>query len=353
MTSKPSGAAEARAYFSQLQEIFDESAIANGGPLAFDYMLAGERLQLRFAGPSLLPQLLPSLEHLESDLSAPAQLTIHIWDETSSVTAIPPPPWSWESYMSRGEIGAYDRDKYRIWFDIGTGLFSMIDLESSQALLWVRDPDRLPIYVTAAPFRMILQASLSQRGLFFAHAAAVGNDNGAVMLVGEGGSGKSTTSLLCLAEGMDFLGDDYCLFDTESAPSVHSAYCSAKLDPDCLQRLPIFQPMVNPGNDLGEDKALLILHKDFSSQLVSSRPVLAILVPSVTHQEATTIERISALAGIRALAPSTMQQIAGPDARAWRAIAGLARKVPSYRLKVGYDLKQIPGRIESLIEQLV
>jgi hypothetical protein len=254
--------------------------------------------------------------------------------------------------MSRGEVGACDGDSVRIWFDIGTGLFSMINLESNRALLWVRDPTRLPIYVTAAPFRMILQAWLSRRGMYFAHAAAVGNARGAVMLAGTGGAGKSTTSLVCLAGGMDFLGDDYCLFGVEPQPIVHSAYCSAKLDPEMLQRLPQFQSTVHLGNNLGEDKALLMLGEAYAMRLARSRPVRALLVPRVTNQAETVTEQIPAFEGIRALAPSTMQQIAGPDPSAWRAITTLARKVPSFRIDVGYDLEQIPKSINLLLEQL-
>jgi hypothetical protein len=47
-----------------------------------------------------------------------------------------------------------------------------------------------------------------------------------------------------------------------------------------------------------------------------------------------------------------MQQIAGPDPSAWRAITALARKVPSFRIDVGYDLEQIPKSINLLLEQL-
>ncbi len=347
--AETSGAAD---YFNQLKGIFEASAAANGGSLDFGYGIASLRLQLSFAGPTLIPYLVPSLVHLAANATGTEQLTISVWDETTATEPIPPPPWSWNSYMSRGEVGAYDRDSFRIWFDIGTGLFSMIDLESNHALLWARDPARLPIYVTAAPFRMILQAWLSRRGLYFAHAAAVGNAHGAVMLVGTGGAGKSTTSLVCLAGGMDFLGDDYCLFGVEPEALVHSAYCSAKLDREMLQRLPEFQSTVHRGNDLGEDKALLMLGETYSTRLARSRPVRALLVPRVTKLADTVTERISALEGIRAIAPSTMQQIAGPDPSAWRAITALARKLPSFRINVGYDLEQIPQRINQLLEQL-
>jgi len=119
-----------------------------------------------------------------------------------------------------------------------------------------------------------------------------------------------------------------------------------------LRRLPALHPAAESRASSKDDKLLLMLDKDFASQLAFERPIMALLVPRVTDQPDTTFAPISALAGIRALAPSTMQQIAGPDPAAWRAITALTRKVPSYEIQVGYDLDQIPRRVSELLEQL-
>jgi hypothetical protein len=212
------------------------------------------------------------------------------------------------------------------------------------------------MYVTAAPMRMILQAWLRQNGLHFAHAAAVGTASGGVMLAGAGGSGKSTISLICLASEMAFVSDDYCLFTADSSPGVHSIYCSAKLDPGMLARLPkllpALQPVDEPRNEFEEEKALLLLQEHFHTQLARSLPIKALLVPQVTEKQATTIHPVSALTGIRALAPSTMQQISGPDPSAWRAITSLAKQVPCYRIETGSDLELIPDAIADLLERI-
>lgn len=347
-------------YFNRLNRIFAAARSGSGdashsgsrgGPLSFGYRVASRDLRLNFASPALVPWLTPAFQHLPAAAGDGVALTINIWDEASATEPMPPPPWSWESYMSRGEIGAYDRDAFRIWFDIATGVFSMIDLDSHQAVLWVKDPARLPIYVTAAPFRMILQAWFARQGLYYVHAAAVGNASGAALLAGAGGSGKSTTSLVCLAGGLDFLGDDYCLLASGSEARVHSLYCSGKLNPDMLRRLPGLQASAQCRASRKDDKLLLMLQDRFADRMVSDRPIKALLVPRVTERADTAIVPVSALAGIRALAPSTLQQIAGPDPAAWRAITALARHVPSFEIQVGYDLDQIPRRIGELLER--
>ena len=221
-------------YFSSLQRVFDAEAAAHGGQIQFEYRIAGHRVRLNFANLTLVPEFTPALSHLLDSFNDSTSLEISIWDDVSAVAPIPAPPWSWENYMSRGEIGGFNTGRFRTWFHLASGILSMLDLENSRAILWVRDPKVLPMYVTAAPLRMILQGWLSQRGLQFAHAAAVGTQAGGVLLAGEGGSGKSTTSLACLDAGMDFVSDDYCLIASEPVPWLHSVYCSAKMDKECL-----------------------------------------------------------------------------------------------------------------------
>ena len=338
-------------YFAELQEIFAASAALHGGPSRCAYRLANHRLELNFAHPDLQRRLSAAFGHLETATGAVPGLSVSVWDEAHASRPIPRPPWTWEHYQSRGEVGGFSGAPFRIWYDIAAGIFSMIDLESGSALAWVRNPATLPIYVSAAPFRMILQAWLSGRGCYFAHAAAVGTAAGAVMLAGAGGAGKSTTSLACLAAGLDFLGDDYCLFTAAARPMVFSVYSSAKLNPAMLPRLPQLDPAVQRDAPV-EDKRLLLLTECFGARLARSRPVLALLVPSIGDKAATTVERVPSLEAIRALAPTTMRQIAGPDPGAWRAITALARKVPSFRIRLGYDLDSVARRVSALLQEL-
>ena len=52
-----------------------------------------------------------------------------------------------------------------------------------------------------------------------AHGGAVGLEGAGVLLVGAGGVGKSSTSLVCVEAGFDYAADDYCLVSAEPRPS--------------------------------------------------------------------------------------------------------------------------------------
>ena len=72
----------------------------------------------------------------------------------------------------------------------------------------------------------------------FCTAAAVGQAAGGVLLVGAGGSGKSTCALSCLTSDLLYAGDDYVAVELRPEPRVLSLFCSGKLEPDHAALLP-------------------------------------------------------------------------------------------------------------------
>lgn len=339
-------------YFSALEQVFEATASRHGGADSRACRVAGCPVRLRFASPALAEELTQALAHVRGTPGGAGALDIMIWDEGSAATPMPVPPWSWQDYMSRGEIGGLDPARYRAWYHVASGILNMIDLDRGRAVFWARDAARLPNYVVAAPFRMILQAWLGRQGAHFAHAAAVGTDWGGVLLAGAGGSGKSTTSLACLDAGMLFVSDDYCIVAAEPSPVAHSVYCSAKASEESLRRIPGLGPsrLDRPGPP--DDKVLFLLHDRYAGLLAPQLRLRALLAPAVSDQEESSLEPVKALAAIRALAPSTMEQISGPDVSAWKMFTSLARQLPSFRLRLGRDVTSAPRLIERLVREL-
>ena len=101
-------------------------------------------------------------------------------------------------------------------------------MPDGRALSWIEDIALTPPYVRFRPFAEILSAWFPTVGMVLLHAAAVGDADGVVLLVGNGGSGKSTTSVVCSRAGLGFLADDFCLLEPGAPPRVHSIYRSAE-----------------------------------------------------------------------------------------------------------------------------
>ncbi|HEY9645940.1 MAG TPA: hypothetical protein V6C88_06205, partial [Chroococcidiopsis sp.] len=272
--------ADAIAYFQAQQQAFELAAATVGGVQVQDYGIGSYTIRLRFAGSALIPAMTPAIAHLAIPPVAQPDFTISLWDSTSTQIMSPSPPWRDDPYAygSHGEILGYSQEHMRIAFNMAFDALSMWHIDTSQAVFWVRDAANIPFWETAAPLRIILHWWLGSQGLRYIHAAAVGTPTAAALLVGKGGSGKSTTALTCLDSDLTYVSDDYCLLATEPEPRAYSLYNSAKLKPD-NHRLPHLLPLIHNTDRASEDKPFILLHQHYPEKIVPSLPLKVILVP--------------------------------------------------------------------------
>jgi hypothetical protein len=349
------------AFFDTVVERFERAEQAAGGSVDHFVAIDGHTIRFRFAGDALVPALTPALSHLAAAPRA-AELTVCIWDSASTGVAWPPMPWFRAPghvdsrgrqidnvYTPRGDVRGYSND--RIAMHVGDELFSLLDLARNLAVYWCRDVAHLPLWERGAPLRSILHWWLRARGLQLVHAAAVGTPNGAVLLAGKGGSGKSTTALTSLNDGLLYLSDDYSLVQLDPAPTVHSIYNTAKVRPDNLERVPHLRDAVVNRDALGSEKALFFVHRQFPERIVRRLPIRAILLPRVTGLPDTTIESASPRDSLAALSLSTLHQLAGSGRELLQTIARLVAAVPSHHLHLGTDLAQIPTALAAVVRR--
>ncbi|MBI4773743.1 MAG: serine kinase [Deltaproteobacteria bacterium] len=306
------------------------------------YSIGGYSIRLRFAGSALVPLMTPALEHLATTHHGSPSLTICLWDSESTGTVMPAPPWSLEDYSARGEVQAHDDDRYFAACHKGSGALSILDRSAGSALWWIRRASLVPFYETGAPLLTILHWWMLGRGLQVVHAGAVGTPEAGVLLVGRGGSGKSTASLACLGSELLYVGDDYCLVRTASDPFVFSLYNSGKLDPDQIKKFPDLTSAANNTDRIATEKVLFLLSRHYSSKIIRGFPIRAIFVLRITGRPETTLSAISAGAALRAVAPNTLFQLPHAGRSTFHEIAALSKQVPCYQLNVGSELQGIP-----------
>lgn len=336
-------------FFEAVCQAFQLAEEARQGPVDRFYAIGGHTVRLRFAGPALLPFITPALKHLATKPFSTPSLTVCLWDSASTGTTMPPPPWSTDDYIIRGEVRGYNDGRILAALNIDAGVLSILDTRLDLAVLWTRDARQIPYYETAAPLRAILHWWMRKYGCQLVHGGAVGTSEGCALVAGKGGCGKSTTALACLGSGLFYLGDDYVLLSEEPAPFVYSLYNSAKVAARDVGRFPYLLSAVSNSDKLETEKAVIFLHSHYPEKLATGLPLRAILLPRVTGLPETRLKKASPGASLRALAPSTIFQLPGASKKDFQSITALVRQVPSYILELGCDICRIPDAIIGLL----
>ncbi|MCB9100900.1 MAG: serine kinase [Anaerolineales bacterium] len=347
-------------FLADTYEFFQHVSQKVGGALNQFYNVHGHLIQLSFAGPALT-RITPALAHwaVEKPAGRPA-LTIHLWDDASTGTKMPPPPWLGYGvrasngglqgvYGKRGEVRGFNTDRIRTIFQWGSNVLSIVDIQHGQAIFWTRDAAQLPQWEIGSPLRNILHLWLHEQGLQYVHAGAVGTPAGGVLLVGKGGSGKSTTALTCLNSDLVYVSDDYCLVSPDPAPMALNLYNTGKVRADNIHRVPHLAPVISNVDKLDQDKALFFLHRFMPGKLATGFPLKAILIPRVTGRVDTTLTPAPAMTGLSALTLSTVHQLPGAGPAALQLIKRLTDQLPCYYLELGTDLAQIPRVIKAMV----
>lgn len=314
------------------------------------YFRAGQQVfQLRFAGARMVPFLTAAFEHLRTEPVDAPSLTVCLWDSGSTGVAMGPPPWSREDFVFRGEIRGYNTDRFRTAYQPGLDALSLLDREKNLAVYWVRGNKPEPY--REKPLQTILFWWLAGQGGQLLHSAGVGTPEGGILLAGQGGSGKSVTSLACLREGLTFLGDDYVLVRAGPPPLAQSLYNSVKIDADQLPNFPEFADAVVNRETMNTDKALIFAHRCAPRRCGSGFPIRALCIPRVTGLGETTFRPAPADRVVTEFCTSTLFALPGAGRQVYEQVTRLARHTPCFFLDVGTDLHGIPAAVLELLSR--
>lgn len=333
-----------------------EACAATGTAAVRRFRIAGHVIELRYACTALDEALSPAITHAETTASTEPDLSVSVWESRQSGMDPPVMPWSTRDLAT---ISRRAESIPRLYFDDGRCRFISTrhrnllayDASAARAVFWVADAADLMQWERAAPLRLLLQMYFAGRNVELVHAAAVGDERGAVLLTGPSGSGKSTTSLLCLDAGLRFCSDDYCALDADDPAAAHSVYTSAKLLPDSLKLVDRFGPGQVHFHREDSPKGLVYVGREQPEAVLDSAPVRAVVgcvVVGGTHSRLASASRGSVL---RALAPSSLLQGPGDKQRSLSFMTRLVRRCPAYRLELGTDIDRIPRLVSDLLER--
>ncbi|MDF1512317.1 MAG: hypothetical protein P1S60_00765 [Anaerolineae bacterium] len=306
---------------------------------------------MRFAGSALIPSIMPALEHLEVKVKLNPDLTICLWDtattQTSPLNHTQTDAWELES--RRGELLKYTDDRYIAAIQVDSHILSVLDLEQNIGLCWTENPF-LPVTRRAAPCQFILHWWLREKGLLMIHSAAVGTPDGAALLVGRSGAGKSTAALACLHAGMQYLSDDRCVLGLEPSPRVYALYNSGKVDERQINLFPRFHSAWAKPAVSSSEKALLFVKQTAPEQIAQHLPIKVAILLHLGHCKETTFKVSKPMVVCQALTTSTMIYAPGWSQVDLHGAAQFVQRVPCFKINAGTEIQKIPGVVAHIIK---
>lgn len=314
-------------------------------------LIADQPVTFRFAGDRLVDELTASFAHLPGHDRSDG-LTVNCWvaDPDEPLPRLPREAMPETPLARRLDPGD---EPLRAHYEWEGRTLLVHDMEAATAWRCCADPDDIPWWERAAPMRMSLAWHLDAHGSSFLHGAAVGRGDDAVLIVGPGGSGKSSTALSCLLAGFNYLGDDYCAGSADGERAL-SVYGSAKVAPDGLDALDGFDAL------LGGDEATVGSHgeklvvwpnRELPDRMVTSARIRAVVAPTVGPGDRSTLEPMSPGAALAALAPSTILQLSGIGHRSLEHMATITETVPCWSLTLGRDRSEVVAAIDDIVQR--
>jgi len=342
--------AEQIAYFEGVLERFEQAA-SGRERLDHDFRIADTVVRLSFAGGALVPFFTRALAHLSIDPVDEPDATICLWDSKSTGVRMLPPPCERERFSDRGDLWGFQSHRVKTAFHYHDFSVNVFDRDRRTGICWMQNGDRLPYWTLASPLRTLIHWWMEQNGAQLVHAGAVGVGDRALLLVGKGGLGKSSTVLACLEQGMTFLGDDYVIVRDGPVPTVHTLYATAKLNPWDLERFPGLRPYLGKPQIEDGEKAVMFLDPQFRAQIQPTVPIEAIAIPRVVDHEETGFEAETLSILQQAATFTTMSQLPYAGGHTYQFLRGLCAGLPGFRMEIGRDKPGIARAVSGFLRE--
>ena len=323
---------------------------APGAVIERNYIVAGLPVHVRFAGQAMFERVAQAIRHLEAPPARRPSVVIHVWDARSTESLPPEFPDVEPAFDGQRPRYYFEQHPLRAAYQPGNGVLSVLDSGLREAWYWAEDALALPFLDAAEPLRQIFHWWLGDQRRQLLHGGGVGLPHGGVLITGRNGSGKSTTSLACLASELRYAGDDYVVVEPGAPPRLYSLYNSGKLERHHLVRFRGVLTKLPSGDDVADEKAVIFADELYPDRVIRDFPLRAVIVPRVTDARAARLREISPATALAALAPTTLLQHHPPQPDALPTMAELVRSVPTLGLEIGSDIGSIPSVIEAFLE---
>ena len=343
---------EVSIFFQALHKLVIE--VSKNQPLTdYDINLAETNVRLSFFSNQLSDILLPALSHItySSVTSEKPQYQIYVLDGTTIDSPLPVIEDITNKFIFRGDIENFSTYQHQIAYLIHSKLICAVDHINKIGIVIAQDSKLIPKFITASPLKEIFNWIMLRNQCSLIHAAAVGNQDGAVLLVGKSGSGKSVTAIRCLFHGLDFYGDDIVGISNKKTPLIHSIFATAKIFNKDISKIAGLEKYSILGNLKPNDKEVFFLNEYFKEQLPIVMPIKAIL--HVIQSDDTASISPTSVANLLNVVGATSVTLFPYSHQTYTIqLMSLFKSVPCFKFKLGNQTDQIALTLEHFLKSI-
>ena len=340
---------EQEQFFEQCYERYLKAREATSA-IRYYYNIAGTIVCLEFAGNTLVNALTSALEHLQITGVTEPDCTIHVWESETTGIEMIQPPCEPTHFTYRGDIWGFNSKRIRSAFHWSEYSVNVMNMDTNKAVYWIQSAENLPYWATSSPFRTIFHWWMEKNGCQLLHAAAIGTEEGAVLITGKGGVGKSTTAISCLYHGLYYLADDYLIVRKDPVPVVYSLYSTGKLNLGDVSKFDGFEKLTADHAKKNQEKDVLYFFPEYREFIKTEMPLRAILKPEIKLEEKTRFRPASFWKMHRAISFTTMSQLPGSDSHTHDYLVDLCKKLPLFIFEPGIKMEEVSESIRYFLQ---
>ncbi|MEN0001553.1 MAG: hypothetical protein AAF940_11790 [Pseudomonadota bacterium] len=301
--------------------------------------LGRARIILRLIGSAIGETVLPTLRHALADPDAASDAVIYAIDSQNTGFAGPPQDWPFETLSDQGRQRVHwtGPDGLALSSDESRGIWHLYDGAKQTGLYWIRAAQDLPFWEAASPLRHHIHWVSLQKDQGMLHAAVIAKGEAGAMLVGRGGSGKSTMTAAAMRQGWRSTGDDFVLVTNQPEPVSYPLYDMIKLSGMAENMFAeITASALNPQRR-SDEKMLARMSDHANGAFVEALPIKAAFALTLTGKPQSRIGRTSSFQIVSAVAASSSVILRTGLKETFAFTSDMVRKLPCFRFEVGND----------------
>jgi len=221
----------------------------------------------------------------------------------------------------------------------------------AQSRLFVDHDSNHEASMTARPAVASISAWATYNDVFPLHASAVCQESDGLVLVGEGGRGKTTTALALAMCGWNLIADDRCFVNAQNEDLLmHALYKTSIVTSEVANRFPELM-----GEHIGitvEGKFASYLPKTI--KFAQSSKIQGLVLLSQNKDEPYRMTRLTPREALAAWQQAFMftHISLSPERSLFSLLTKASRTVPAWRMNLGWDFAEIDRVLRNHMESM-